>query len=107
MFDRKSPCRTCPFRIDEPGLRGLGADRAEEIVESLMNHGTFTCHGDLGKSLSKRQHCVGAMLMLEKIDRPNQMMRIGERIGVYDRTKLRGANEVFDDFDDWVEAQEE
>jgi hypothetical protein len=107
MFDRKSPCRTCPFRTGETGLRHLGTDRAEEIVESLMSDETFTCHGDLGKSLSKRQHCVGAMLMLEKIDRPNQMMRIGERIGRYDRTKLRGAEDVFESFDDWVEAQEE
>lgn len=45
------------------------------------------------------------MLMLEKINRPNQMMRICERLGMYDRTKLVGAEDVFDDFEDWIDSQ--
>ena len=43
------------------------------------------------------QHCGGAMILLEKIDRPNQMMRIMERIGGYDRRKLKMDADVFDD----------
>lgn len=106
MFDRKTPCKTCPFRTGPNGLRHLGTERAEEIVGSVLQGGqTFTCHDDISKPRSKRQHCVGVMLMLEKIDRPNQMMRVAERLGMYDRTKLVGADAVFDDFDEWVAAQ--
>lgn len=106
MFDRDKPCKTCPFRIDKNGLRHLGTERAEEIVEAVVDRQqTFTCHDDIDKPQRDRQHCVGVMLMLEKIDRPNQMMRIAERLGKYDRTKLMGADQVFDEFEAWVEEQ--
>jgi pSer/pThr/pTyr-binding forkhead associated (FHA) protein len=34
------------------------------------------------------QHCAGATILLERLNRPNQMMRWMERLGGYDRTKL-------------------
>jgi hypothetical protein len=34
--------------------------------------------------------------MLERLDRPNQMMRIAERLRYYDRTKLRMDSPVFE-----------
>ena len=105
MFDRKKPCPSCPFRTGEKAVRYLGEERAREIADSLLGDATFTCHDDIDLSKSKRQHCVGAMLMLEKQNRPNQMMRICERIGMYDRTALIGHDDVFDDFDEWVECQ--
>lgn len=43
--------------------------------------------------------------MLEKIYAPNQMMRIAERIGMYDRSKLVGHGDVFDKFEDWIKSQ--
>lgn len=108
MFDRIKPCKTCPFLTGGEGLRHLGKKRAEGIVRSVRDRQeTFTCHDDLGKAESERQHCVGIMLMLEKINKPNQMMRICERMGMYDRTKLVGADTVFDDFGDWVDAQDD
>lgn len=107
MFDRTKPCKSCPFRTGPEALRFLGRDRAEDIVESLVDRQqTFTCHDDIGLPERKRQHCVGAMIMLEAVNRPNQMMRISERLGGYDRTKLTGQEEVFDNFDDWVDCQE-
>lgn len=33
-------------------------------------------------------HCAGALIFLEKRNRPNQMMRIAERTGSYDRRTL-------------------
>ena len=33
-------------------------------------------------------HCAGALIFLEKRNRPHQMMRICERLGFYDRRKL-------------------
>lgn len=105
MFDRKKPCKTCPFLTNGDGLRHLGEERAQEIADSLMGDCTFSCHDDLELLELKRQHCVGAMIMLEKQDRPNQMMRISERLGLYDRHALTGHENVFDDFEDWVECQ--
>jgi hypothetical protein len=71
--------------------------------ESLMEHasGEFPCHkacdldedGDEGSVYVEKEdgstpHCAGALIFLEKQKRPHQMMRICERIGRYDMTKL-------------------
>lgn len=58
--------------------------------------GAFHCHltGETDEETSElvptaeSKHCAGALIFLEKRDRPNQMMRISERLGLYDRTKL-------------------
>lgn len=39
-------------------------------------------------------HCAGALIFLEKRDAPHQMMRIAERLGMYDRTQLDMAADV-------------
>ena len=36
----------------------------------------------------KSLHCAGALIYLEKRERPHQMMRISERLGMYDYTQL-------------------
>ena len=105
MFNRTAPCKTCPFRIRGKAIRHLGRARAQEIADALLSDQTFTCHGDIDKPTHQQQHCAGAAIMLEKIGRPNQMMRICERLGQYDRFALTGQEEVFDDFDDWVVVQ--
>lgn len=105
MFNRKKPCRTCPFRTDENGLRHIGEERAQEIADCLLGDKTFICHNDIDKDESDKQHCVGATLILEKLEMPNQMMRIAGRLGLYDPSVLSGSDEVFDDFEDWIESQ--
>ena len=42
-FDLKEPCRHCPFRSDETGIRFACRERAEEIEESAYRYG-FPCH---------------------------------------------------------------
>jgi hypothetical protein len=98
------PCAHCPFRHDIPGyLRG---SRAREIAESLLNGGNFPCHettvvvlDDEGneelRAASNSEHCAGALIMLERMGQPNQMMRICERLGMYDMRKLDMASPVF------------
>lgn len=82
------PCAECPYLI------GSGF-----TFRSLVEHasGEFPCHKqcDLSdeseyveKSNGKTNHCAGALIFLEKRDQPHQMMRICERLGMYDRTKL-------------------
>ena len=114
-YDLKSPCKNCPFRTDvTPYLR---QERAEDIVEGIVDRqGTFTCHKTTVESedddgLGERvdgpnaQHCAGALILLEKIGRPNQMMRIAHRLGMYDPDSLNMDAPVFDDEDEFIEAQ--
>ena len=106
MFERKKPRKTCPFRRDENAVRHLHPERAEEISDHLLlDDGHFYCHDDLELRQGDRQHCAGALIILEKLDSPNQMMRIAERVGPYDRNALTGHDEVFDDFEEWMECQ--
>ena len=81
------PCDACPF------LLGSGF-----TYRSLLAHasGEFACHKtcELDEETSKYEpkkkslQCAGALIFLEMQDAPHQMMRINERIGLYDRTKL-------------------
>jgi Family of unknown function (DUF6283) len=93
-FDMRRPCNNCPFRSDIKFP--LELERVEEIVHSITGEDkTFTCHkttkfDDDGDNIPRKddQHCAGALIMLERMENPNQMMRIAERLGVYDRHKL-------------------
>lgn len=114
-FDMTKPCRNCPFRRD--CLEGwLGEERAAEIADSLERDRSFPCHettkfDDDGDHVptDSEQHCAGAMLILEKLKQPNQMMRISERLGFYDHTKLdqEGYDLVFDDFGEFIDHHAE
>lgn len=88
-YTMTKPCDACPF------LKGSGF-----TWRSLVAHasGEFACHktcdldDDEGvyepKGNGKSLHCAGALIFLEKQEAPHQMMRICERLGGYDRTKL-------------------
>lgn len=111
-FNLKRPCNNCPFRTDT--LKGwLGAARAQDIIDSITRQDqTFACHktttstDDDDENEGERtggrivdadaEHCAGALILLEKLERPNQMMRIAERLRYYDRTKLDMEAPVFD-----------
>lgn len=86
-YTMTTPCKECPF------LKGSGF-----TYRSLMAHasGEFACHkacelSEDGVYEAKSQdtpHCAGALIFMEKQGKPTQMMRICERIGMYDYTKL-------------------
>jgi len=111
-FTLKKPCKNCPFRTDIEFY--LGAERAEEIADAVTRlDQTFACHettvpddeDDLEMMVTENsQHCAGVLIMLEKMEQPNQMMRISERLGFYDRTKLDMDAPVFDDDEQFIEA---
>jgi hypothetical protein len=98
-YEMTKPCDLCPFRNDQKRLR-VSAERLGEFAA-----GEFPCHktaeqneeGDY-KATGESQHCAGALIMLEKMEQPHQMMRICERIGMYDRTKLDMDAPVFGSF---------
>lgn len=54
---------------------------------------------------SNAARCAGAMILCEKHDAPTQAMRIGERLGLYDRRALVMTAPVFDTFEQWIAAQ--
>jgi hypothetical protein len=93
-FDLKRPCSNCPFRTDI--VFPLRIEKVAAIVESItLKDQSFPCHkttsfDDDGEHIpsKKEQHCAGALIMLEKTENPNQMMRISERLGLYDATAL-------------------
>ena len=91
-----TPCDECPFL--KPEVSGMKFTKKQ-----LEGHasGEFPCHKqsdlreteDKGtifveKKGGKTAHCAGALIYLEKRNRPHQMMRIAERLGMYDHTKL-------------------
>lgn len=86
-YSMTEPCDACPY------LKGSGFTWA-----SLVRHavGEFACHKtcDLSDETgtyepkAKSLHCAGALIFLEKQDKPHQMMRICERLGFYDMRKL-------------------
>lgn len=108
-YTKTSPCDNCPFRSDRPFHLGKG--RVREIERGL-ERGDFPCHkttvdGDddeegcsTRRSTDKSLHCAGALILLEKLEQPSQMMRICERIGLYDRTKLDMDAPVYDSWDE-------
>lgn len=108
-FGMTSPCPDCPFRTDvEPYLR---PERAEEIA---LTDGTFPCHkttehDDDGEAVhtGNEMFCPGFLIMREKDQSPNQMMRIGERLGLYDHTKLDMEAPVYGGPDEMIERYAE
>ena len=93
-----SPCNECPFlKKFENGF----------TLKQLELHasGEFACHktceltedeegtGEF-KPRKGSVHCAGMLIYLEKRSRTTQMMRICERLGMYDHTKLNMEAEV-------------
>ena len=108
-YNLKKPCNNCPFRSDK--YFPLHPDRVDEIVgggEAFACHKTVDYSGDDGGRLkSKSEHCAGLLIMLEHMEQPHQMMRIAERIGLYDRSKLEMDSPVYEDVHDYLEVLEE
>jgi hypothetical protein len=89
-----TPCADCPF-LREGGIR-LTSARVKEIAGGMLatqGH-TFTCHKAVDRGT--KEHCGGALIFAEKHNNQTQMMRIAERLRLYDHTKLRGHARVFD-----------
>lgn len=86
-YTMKEPCSECPFT--NKLKHGFTNKRLKEL-----SSGEFPCHktaSDIeGEFISNNNsiHCAGALIYLEKRNAPHQMMRIAERLGMYDRRKL-------------------
>lgn len=94
-FDLKKPCHNCPF-LRKGGVR-LTLARIREIGGSALSTqgATFACHKttidtDDGERVDYKdsRHCAGALIFSEKNGNATQMMRIAERLGLYDAATL-------------------
>ncbi len=105
-YSMTTPCPKCPFRTDITPY--LHPGRVLELERSLVT-AEFPCH--LTTSFDGQEeddtfyvpsgdeiHCAGALILLEKLERPSQMMRICERLGFYDRRKLKMNAPVYNNF---------
>ena len=113
-FTLTSPCDQCPFRLDKPGF--LSPKRALLIAYALLDRQeTFSCHKTVvydgedgqGRDTPDTLHCAGALLFLEAQERPNQLMRIAERCGLYDRHALKTDVPVARSTEEWIAHMEE
>jgi hypothetical protein len=115
-FDLHKPCSGCPF-LKEGGVKFLGKPRAREIANYMASSqgASFPCHktvdysddedSDFHAPGPKEQHCAGALLFMEKVNPGgNQMARIAERLGLYDRTQFKGAELVFNSVREMINA---
>lgn len=93
-YTMTSPCEQCPFLATPNMKRGFTLQRLKEFAES-----EFPCHQTASsvededgfseyRANDKSVHCAGALIFNEKRGYANQMMRICERLGVYDAGKL-------------------
>lgn len=120
-FDLHRPCSGCPF-LKEGGVKFLGSDRAAEIASLFTTTGeggTFPCHKTIdydkpsgdedeswGAHVEGTQHCAGALLFMEKVNpRGNNIIRIAERLGLYQRTSFVGADLVYDTVEEFTSGQ--
>lgn len=112
-YDMTTPCAQCPFRNDRPGY--LSAARVEEIRAGLVR-GEFPCHkttesvesadGECTRRETRlSKHCAGALILMEKEEAPSQMIRIAERLGMYDCRGLDMGAPVYENWDEMIEAQ--
>lgn len=102
-YDMREPCDACPFRKNS----GFSFGKLLQFAR-----GEFPCHkacdvddeGNYVKRNSKTPHCAGALIFNELREQPHQMMRICERLGMYDRTKLNMEANVGSEPDDYRDA---
>lgn len=106
-----TPCPNCPFRSDIDQFITPG--RVREIEHGLIR-GEFHCHKTLDYDhanddedpaiTDSSAHCAGALILLERLGTPSQMMRIAERFNMYDHRRLDMDAPVYHTFDEMYNA---
>lgn len=94
------PCRSCPFRVDLEGKCFLPDVLDATIGENLRRQEhVHRCHNE--KPGAERQRlCVGFMRFLEATRTPNNLYRMGQRLGVIDPSAFDRSVPIIEDWDD-------
>lgn len=83
------PCDQCPFRVSM--AHGFPLSSLEEFASGAFHcHKTGTQDEETGNYIATPESlaCAGALIYLEKRRRTNNLLRVMERLGVYDHWKL-------------------
>ena len=106
-YTMTTPCDACPFLRTAVML--LTPGRIREIARAVAPRDgqgrEFHCHKTTevgGAKGGAEIQCAGALIYCEKQDRSTQLMRICERIGMYDRTQLASPELVWNNVNDWL-----
>lgn len=99
-YTMTTPCDACPFLAKNS--KGYTMKRLQQFASAA-----FPCHktadnneddyedGEGGFVATEDSlHCAGALIFNEKREQSHQMMRICERLAMYDHTKLNMAAKV-------------
>lgn len=90
-YTMTNPCDQCPFLNTPQMKRGFAMRRLKEFAESdFPCHQTADADNEEGEyyATEKSVACAGMLIFNEKRGYANQMMRISERLGMYDASKL-------------------
>lgn len=84
-YGLKKPCANCPFLKDRDKAISLREGRVPGIVEDLLTgrSSSFSCHKTLKGGKATEMQCAGSLIMMEKLGRPTQLMRVMERLKAY------------------------
>lgn len=110
-FTLTTPCTNCPFRTDVPSF--LRPERIRQIADDVHADQTFWCHltvdyddSEDGSTIGSRARvCAGMMKTVENEDAPVQIMRSGERLGMYSPEGLDSAAPVYGSVEEWAAAK--
>ena len=84
-----TPCADCPFLVSMS--HGFSLVRLAELASGAFHcHKTGDCDEETGNYIpnSSSLACAGALIFLEKRGLTSNIMRVMERLGAYDPTKL-------------------
>jgi len=76
-------CDNCPF-LDDGKKMHLRPGRVDSIKSALLrdDRETFNCHKTTHNKKIDKKMCYGAILFLEKRNRPNIIMRLNELLKI-------------------------
>lgn len=101
----KKPCANCPFlkNPDKAIRKHLCKGRVPSIVDDLITgrSTSFACHKTTGRGQEDDDgvyhqsghelQCAGSLIILEKMGKSTNLMRIMERMGAYKPDELKPA----------------
>jgi hypothetical protein len=108
-FDMKKPCANCPFLKADAAVHIL----PQRVRDIASTEGSFPCHKttveaetEEGTDLvigPRTKQCIGLVILLLKIDKPNQMVQVAERLGWLDTDAIMADKAVVDSVHDSVD----
>lgn len=110
-YEQIKPCNNCPFTRST----NFKFKRSKAFAIAVQNGG-FPCHKTAvlnektgGYEATKdSQACAGRLIMLERCNKPDQMMRISERLGLYNHKRLDMENpDCFDSIQEFLKERSE